>query len=252
MNAPAEAPADLPRPSQGLLETSPQANWQEHQVAADAAWDQALERTKILRPEANENPAPLDETTIRLYEQAARHLKAMIFLGPDGPTDPFTLLKLGGSQAALAEATPVGVFYESGGRHIDIQSNLQDSARENLRRASAMIMGDGGQPAQVLADEMTAVNPSEVMAKAAVEASNESGTAEHVAVATKTDEITPQRLEAEGVEGMGRFIWEHGGEPDSGPEFMLRLTAKAVEQLTGEHELPHQHALPQHREPQTV
>lgn len=234
--------AEQLRPDHESGDTPRQMTWQEHQAAGDEAWGEALERTRALRPEAedDEDPAPLDEGTIELYERASRHLKAVIFLGPDGPTDPFTLLKLGGSQAALAEATPVGVFYEDGGGHLDVQSNLQESSTKNLQRAAAMLMGEKYQPTQELADKVADVNPSEVMAEAAVEAANEAGTGEHVAATyvARADEVTPEVLEAEGIKGMERYISEHGEAPDSGPEFLLRLSTKAVEQLTGEHELP--------------
>lgn len=230
--------AEQLNPAPGPVEATRQLTWQEHQEAADEAWSQAVDRTALIRPEGEENPTPLDEATVGLYDQAARHIKAVIFLGPDGPTDPFNLLKLGGSQAALAEATPLGVFEE--GWTGDKQSGLQDAARDNLQRAAAILMGDESHRTQALAGEMTDVDPSEVMPELAVEAANEASTAQHVAVTgiARAKEMTPQSLEAEGIEGMERYIWEHGGEPDSGPEFMLRLSAKAVEQLTVEHELP--------------
>lgn len=229
--------AEQPRPAPEPGEAPRPMTWQEHLVAGDEAWNQALERTQILRPEGSENPVPLDDATVELYEQVSAHMKAAIFLGPDGPTDPFVLLKLGGSQAARAEATPLGVFEH--GWVGDKQSGLQDAARSNLQRAAAMLMGDEVHTSQALAGEMTDVDPSEVMPELAVEAADESGTAELVTAAgdVEADRVTARQLEAEGIEGMERYIRERGGEPDSGPEFMLRLSAKAVEQLTGEHEL---------------
>lgn len=230
--------AEQLNPATEPVETSRQLTWQAHQKAADEAWNQAVDRTALIRQEGEEDPAPLDETTIDLYDQAARHIKAVIFLGPDGPADPFNLLKLGGSQAALAEATPLGVFEE--GWTGDKKSGLQDAARDNLQRAASILMGDENHAAQAPYEETADVDPSEVMPELAVEAANEAVTAQHTAIAgiARAREMTPQSLEAEGVEGMERYIWEHGGEPDSGPEFMLRLSAKAVEQLTVEHELP--------------
>jgi hypothetical protein len=230
--------AEQPRPAPEPGDASRPLSWQEHQAAGDAAWNEALARTSILRPEGGENPLPLDEATIDLYEQVSAHMKAVIFLGPDGPPDPFNLMKLGGSQAARAEATPVGVFEH--GWVGDKQSGLQDAARSNLQRAAAMLMGDEVHTAQALAGEMTDVDPSEVMPELAVEAADEASTGELKAVGADiyAGKVTPEQLEAEGVEGMERYIWERGGEPDSGPEFMLRLSAKAVEQLTGEHQLP--------------
>lgn len=232
--------AEVPRPDHESAEVPRQVTWQEHQAAGDEAWNQVLEYTKDLQPVDDEGTVQLDETAIELYERVSYNLRMVILKGPEGPPDPFSLMKIGGSQAALAEVTPPGVFYDTGGRHIDVKSNLQESARQNLRRADAMLLGEEVQTEQPLDDEAPVVRRSGVMARAAIEAAKESG-------APELGTTTPQSLEAEGADGTERFIWERSGAP-GGLEFMRRLSAKAVTQLTEEHELP-QRVRPQDREP---
>lgn len=189
-------------------------SWAEHRAAGNEAWDQALAHDK----------GPQDDEATRLFWQASRHLRAAIFLRPDGQVqDPIDLVKIGGSQARLAEATPVGLLEGRGDR----KSNLQDAAKHNLQRAAALLMGEGQIP-----EELEAEDTEEVVVEAFAEAANEAGT---------NEQVLPQTLDAEGPAGVERFIAVHGEVPGQGDEFMRVAAIKVVrqvEQLTGEHQLP--------------
>lgn len=239
----AQPEAHTPRPEPG--EQAPPArplSWAEHRAVANEAWDEALARDVANQPEDLEEGevAPLDDETAALYEQVRRHFKAAIWSKPDGETqDPIDLMKLGGSQARLAEVTPVGLV-DDGDRFFDLKSALQEGARVNLQRAAAMLMGEDVQLSDVSDEETTDVNRSEVVVEALVGAAKEVGTAEHVTVRDigAVNDETPQRLEAEGVEGVERFIKVHGEEPGQGDKFMMVVAKRVVEQLTDEHSIP--------------
>ncbi|MGH7192856.1 MAG: hypothetical protein ACREJM_04880 [Candidatus Saccharimonadales bacterium] len=246
----AQEQLDTPGPNPG--EQAPPAqplSWAEHRAVANEAWDEALARDVANQPETAEEGEvpPLDEETAGLYDRVRRHFKAAIFAKPDTETqDPIDLMKLGGSQARLAEVTPVGLVSD-GGRLFDLKSALQEGARTNLQKAAAMLMGEDVEVSEALVGQMPDVDPSEVVVEAVVGAAKEAGTDEHVWVRDEGDAGSEtQRLEAQGVEGVERFIRVHGEVPGQGDEFMRVVAQRVVEQLTGEHALPDESAADKH------
>lgn len=207
--------------------------WEDYQTDGMEAYDQAHERRLT---------SGLDEETVDLYKKAAADLLAAdVWFGPaERPANPFNMLTRAACLAWQAEATPPGTFYEDGSHNVDVKANLQELAAKELDRAEGLLLGRGGD-AGALAGELTAVTPLEAIAEASVEAAEEAGTGEHVAVRGigTVDEGTPQLLEAEGPEALRRFTDEHAREPRQGPEFIGLAAEKIVEHLsTEEHELP--------------
>lgn len=219
--------------------------WQEHLAIGDSAYAEAV---------AHEDTYGLDSIAIEKYKMASQHLISVTATGsllhegtissePE-PADPLRLLKIAGSLAKQAQATPVNEFYDTrGSRHIDVKTNKQRIAAETLQRASRLLMGEETHADHTaMIAEFDVESPAEAIVVAAVAAAKETGTANRVHGAQAVRNDTPERLEAAGEDAVVSFIEQHALE--TGPRglaFVARtaeITVEAVEEMTDEHTLP--------------
>lgn len=180
----------------------------------DEAYDQARERQRT---------KGLDEETVRLYTKASHDLMAAEIhqIRNNGTADPHIMLRRAAAMAWQAEATPYGVFYERPHSHVDVRSNLQELAMEELNAANDILFGRSTRPPV----DTVSISPG-LVAEVAAEAAEQAGTAEHV---------LPEVLEAGGVEGIELFIGEQAMSGEHGPMFTALVADK---EDTGIHELP--------------
>ncbi len=205
----------------------PAKTWKSAQAAGDEAYHLARQ---------HENEHGLDEEAAYMYEEATRELIGVTWRGPEAMLeDPINELRIAYSLAKQAQAIEEGVLP---GHSVDEEAVLQATASKTLRHGLLKLMDQGSREVEV-DGELSDINPTEIVAEAAVEAAIEVGTDEHVAIRgiSKLDEETPHQLEAEGEEVVVSFVREHSREPRHGSEFIANTAGHVEEEITGIHEV---------------
>ncbi len=205
----------------------PVKTWRTAQAAGDEAYHLARQ---------HENEHGLDEEAAYMYEEATRELIGVTWRGPEAMLeDPINELRIAYSLAKQAQAIEEGVLP---GHSVDEEAVLQATASKTLRHGLLKLMDQGSREVEV-DGELSDINPTEIVAEAAVEAAIEVGTDEHVAIRgiNKLDEETPHQLEAKGEEVVVSFVREHSKEPRHGSEFIASTAGHVEEEITGIHEV---------------
>lgn len=190
-----------------------------------AAGYEAYEEATRLR---TANGDELNNEIVGLYRKAAHDLlTAEVWYGTgERPRDPFNMLVRAECLGWQAEGTPPGVFYsDSGHRHEDVKSVLQELADKELEGANQLLDARvSNETTEELVVQMAKLDMEEE-AVAAVEAADEAGTGEH----TGLEHETKEHLVAGGREALARYTLENALDSRHGGKFTAIRAHKEID-----------------------